>query len=504
MSSVNVATTNADSNQPAAAAIEQSVGTKSSASPATFKSDVPAAAATSRSLSPTSVGSRPSKLSGGSSDADGEQEGGKGCGGAGAGTQSGQKTLRLTNAYMSDDGRIPEFAQPFEKTEDVCVSATSNILTDLSRHKCHTQVKQSDYFTTKTGEQMVSISDTEGRPDANYCLRRGNAHGEFEREDAPPPPPPPTKFKFRANQSLRRSIESGEYIEFLRRREHGGWNWFGRRKRRKKSPSHLKIGSRTRGCTNSQSSDRKVQVQPVKAEADYAEGIDAVTFNRRLKSLLVDNSEPNFENLIRLSCKLENYIALRRGKTKEELSMASKMVVDTDETPWDRPSSLPPNRAYSPDDAEQRTSVNSRSGLQSLTGNANAASPRSVREGGGSVRSPRLTLSISISSISSAERVSEGANKKERKGCFGRGKKKIEDESQRDWSRASKRSLILANTPNTKSMTSTNTGDSAGRKSTNNQKDRGCCGRGKKKNEDKTDQDLSSKGPSQMSTGSRR
>ncbi|VDN40306.1 unnamed protein product, partial [Dibothriocephalus latus] len=160
MSSVTVSTAKA-----AAGAKEQSEGTKSSASPATFRSDVPAAAATSRSLSMASVSSRPSKLSGRSSYADDEQEGGKGCcgkgyckkkkseakdndsrsstifdrsaskmstntvrtrpsqrrsrtscykKGAGAGTQTGQKTLRLTNANISDDGRKPEFAQPFE------------------------------------------------------------------------------------------------------------------------------------------------------------------------------------------------------------------------------------------------------------------------------------------------------------------------------------------------------------------------------------------------------
>ncbi|VDN14820.1 unnamed protein product, partial [Dibothriocephalus latus] len=372
----------------------------------------------------------------------------------------------------------------FRKSEDVCVSSTSNILTDRSRPKCNTQVKQSDYCTTKTGEQMISAANTEGRPDANDYFGRRNADGEFGREDTPPSRPPKSKYK--AHQSLRQWIETRENVELLRRREHGEWNEFGKSKRRKSSPAYPK------------SSDRQVQVQPVTVEADYAEGIDAVTLHRQLKSLLVDKSEPSSKKLMRLSCELKNYIALRREKMQVELAMASTRVFEAEESQQDRPSSLAPSRVVSPDDVEPRTSVNSRSGYQSLTENANASAPQSVRKGGSSVRSPRLTQSTSASSLASAGRMSEGANKKERKGCFGRGEKKNEDANEQDLSHASKRTSSVARTA------SKTKGVSVGRKSTNEQKPRGCCGCGKKKSDDETDLGLSSELSSEMSTVSRR
>ncbi|BHF76221.1 hypothetical protein SprV_0501931900 [Sparganum proliferum] len=136
---------------------------------------------------------------------------------------------------------------------------------------------------------------------------------------------------------------------------------------------------------------------------------------------------------MRLSCELKNYIALRRKE------------LHSGEIPQDRQSSLARDREVSPDAKDQRTSVHSRSGQQSLTENTNAITPRSVRGSGGpTVLSPRLTEGASTTSTSTSpnapsemgsetENGETESNHKPR-GCCGRKRKKIEDATEQDLS----------------------------------------------------------------------
>ncbi|VDL91050.1 unnamed protein product [Schistocephalus solidus] len=344
-----------------------------------------------------------------------------------------------TQAADNGAGKLPSLT----RAEDGDSSKTLAAHPRLKDHEQCTPVKEPDYCPTKTLEQVVYVANTEDGQGVNDYLRRGNSDGEFGRKNTQL-----TKSKPTNHHGIRRWIESGEYIEFLRRGGHGGWNWFDRR--RKKSLAYLEMRTMKRGCTNPQSSDHEVRVQPVTREIGYAREIDSATFRRQLKFLLLDKSEPSSEQLMRLSCELKTFIALRRRELHGEMGKGSTGVVDMRtvegaETQRDRPSSLAPSRAVSPDDTEQRTSANSRSGHRSLTENSNAIAPRSVRESGGhSVLSPRLTQSVSTSGKNDSirapseagalteTRVTESNNKPQ--GCCGRGKKKNEDATEQDLS----------------------------------------------------------------------